>query len=654
MDMLTEANQISAVESQQVKTQLRADLVEHLYKGSMTGIVSGFIASVAILFAFYQTKTLYPLAGWFIIFNIVLISIGLLYYLYTKQKHTSEITIWEKRYAKMMLLCAALWGTSVYFMPDDVQRQYLGLTFLLIVAAGYAIGTVGELWLCFATLCLILGPYIIWCALQKNYFYTSLSGYLIFYISFLLGINQRSTQWLKDSLKLKLENSLVTYQANHDLLTDLPNQRLLLQYMESALTTHKEQNQQFAIIRFAINRLGWINDSLGPHGGDAIIQAVADRLKNFRLTLLQQNKQSLNCIITLSRENIFTILMTNLTTLDLSPIIKNLLAMFDKPFFDLTHKEIKLTASMGASLYPQDGTTTQSLLTNADAALTLAKQDGGNRFEFYSKKINAQTAERLEIENSLYAAVKNQEFVLHYQPLLDLHSGKICGAEALVRWNHPQKKLLSPFYFISIAEEIGLIAEIEEWIFQEACRQTYAWHKQGFNFFKIAINLSPRHLSKSDVIKTLGEIITNSNLDPKFIELEITETAILDESAIPLLTEFKKMGLSLAADDFGTGYSGLSHLKRFAIDKLKIDQSFVKDIEENNDSATIVSAIIAMAKELKIKVLAEGIETKQQLQILRKKGCDFMQGYYFSKPVPQEEFTQLLLHRPGLSAEDLK
>jgi EAL domain-containing protein (putative c-di-GMP-specific phosphodiesterase class I) len=303
-----------------------------------------------------------------------------------------------------------------------------------------------------------------------------------------------------------------------------------------------------------------------------------------------------------------------------------------------------MTVSVGVSFYPRDGEDVKTLLANADAAMLKAKQFGGNRFELYAAEINAQLPKQLALENDLHEAISKNQFQLYYQPLVNLQTGHIVGSEALIRWLHPEHGFISPVNFIPLAESTGLIVPIGAWVLNEACRQTRVWQEMGFTDLTVAVNVSGKQLSHSNFIETIRHALKQTRFDPKYLELEITETAILDESITSIIKTFTEMGLGLAVDDFGTGYSGLSYLKRFSIDKLKIDQSFVRDLPKNIDSITIVSAILAMAKELNIKSLAEGVENIEQLKFLKAKGCNYIQGYYFSKPLEASYFTQLLLN----------
>jgi len=496
------------------------------------------------------------------------------------------------------------------------------------------------------TLIIMLVPLIVWCLHLGGIFYNIIAAYSAIYMFFMFGINHRSTQWFKDSLKLKLENNLVSYQANHDLLTDLPNQRLLPQYVDSAIQSVKGTGSAFALVCFSPNRMEMINDSLGHQVGNTIIQSIANRLKAIASHALHL-KQDTQFIITISRTDTFNILMCPLEMDGAENKLKTLFSVLDEPFY-LTDRGVKLTASVGVSFYSKDGDNAATLLANADAAMLKAKQFGGNRFEFYRAEINAQLPRQLALENDLIDAIELNQLQVYYQPLVDIKTGRIAGSEALIRWLHPVHGFISPINFIPLAEETGLIIPIGDWILKEACRQTKVWQQMGFTALKVAVNVSGKQLTHDGFIDAIKDALSVTEFDPEYLELEITETAILDENITSIIKAFTELGIGLAVDDFGTGYSGLSYLKRFSIDKLKIDQSFVRDIPDNNDSITIVSAILAMARELNVKSLAEGVETEEQLRFLQSKGCDYIQGYYFSKPLEASYFTQLLLNYPNM------
>lgn len=640
MDILIDQKQISDAERAKINDQVQTELVHHLYEGCLPGTISGLVASVALFFDFYKYTPIHLLIGWVIVFDFMMLALSALYFVYLKQKDKFTPLTWERAYSVMMIGCAMAWVPCIYLMPNDMTRQYLALIALFLATTGYGTGTIGQFKLCAITLSIILVPIILWALYQGGIFYNIIATYSGIYLGFMLGANYRSTQWFKDSLRLKLENTLVSYQANHDLLTNLPNQRLLPQYIESAIQLVKGTDQTFALICFSLNRMEMINDSLGHHAGDEIIQAVTKRLTNVI------NAQY---IITISRKDSFNILLVSVKPEEIEEKAQVLFSVLDEPFY-LQEKGVKLTASMGISVYGRDGEDAQSLLSNADAAMLQAKQSGGNYLEFYRAEINAQMPKQLELETDLHAVLKKNQLQVYYQPLINVKTGEICGMEALLRWLHPTRGFISPMHFIPIAEATGLIVPIGEWVLKEACKQTRLWHEMGYTSLKVAVNLAEKQLRHEGINDMVKRTLEETGFDKKFLELELTETAILDETVIPRIQEFKNMGLALAVDDFGTGYSGLSYLKRFSIDKLKIDQSFIRDIPANNDSMTIVSAIIAMGRELGVKTLAEGVETEEQVQFLKGKGCDFIQGYYYSKPLEVQYFTQLLLKQGTLAA----
>jgi diguanylate cyclase (GGDEF)-like protein len=642
MEILLNQKQISNVERSEISQQVKAELVEHLYKGCLPGTISGIPVGIAIFIDLFGYTSTHLLIIWTIYYCFALITLTSIYFFHAKHKAKYSDSTWLTMYSVGMSLCAVAWGLTVFLMPDNTTRQYIIFIALLMFATGYATGSIGVFELCFITLTIILTPLIVWSFIKGGFLYNLIAAFSLIYFAFLLSINRRSTEWFKDSLKLKLENNLVSYQANHDLLTDLPNQRLLPQYINDTIGAVKNTQGTFALVSFSLNRMEIINDSLGHQAGNTILKTVAERFN----TLAKQSATDM--IVTISRADTFKIIIKLNQAADAENQIKNLFNILDEPFY-LEKQEIKVTASIGVSIYGKDGDDAKSLVSNADAAMLQAKQFGGNRLVLYRAEINAQLPKQLELENDLHTVLQNHQLQLYYQPLVDVKTGKISGMESLLRWIHPVHGFISPMNFIPLAEETGLIIPIGEWIIEEACKQTKIWHDMGYSTLKVAVNLSAKQLRQENIIAVIERILKDTNFNPKLLELEITETAILDESVIHIIQEFKRMGMDLAVDDFGTGYSGLSYLKRFSIDKLKIDQSFIRDIPGNNDSITIVSAIIAMAKELKVRTLAEGVETIEQLQFLTGKECDYIQGYYFSKPLETKLFTQLLAEGNGFA-----
>lgn len=643
MEIIEGKKQLSNYEKNQIAFQVKAELIEHLYQGCLPGTISGVPVGIAVFVGYYNHTSTFSLITWYVIYNLALLSLTVLYFFYKHDKQKKDLNKWLYSYGIMMSICATIWGASVFLMPDTLIRQYFAFIVLFMVATGYATGSIGVFELCVTTLLIIVTPLIVWCFLQQTLFYNLVGSFSIMYIFFMCSINRRSTKWFKESLELKLENTLVSYQVNHDLLTNLPNQRLLPQYLDSVSLLVADTDNTFALVSFSLNRMEIINDTLGHQASDKIVQAISTRLTELAKDI-QKQRNATQYIITISRKDTFNIIVVPVTQDDVEEKVSQLFTVLDDPiYFD--KQGIKVTASLGVSLFNKTESTEQSLLIEADAAMMQAKQFGGNRLELFRAEIRTKTSYKLELEHDLYYALKNNQLQLYYQPLIDINADRISGMEALIRWPHPVHGMISPARFIPVAEETGLIVPIGEWVLEEACRQTRIWHEMGFNWLRVAVNLSEKQFRENEIIDVIDRVLLSTNLHTNFLELEITETSILDENVGTILKEFKNMGLSLAVDDFGTGYAGLSYLKRFSIDKLKIDQSFIRDIPLSSDSMTIVSAIIAMAKELNVKTLAEGVETIDQLNFLKAKYCDYVQGYYYSKPLEANFFTQLLMSK---------
>lgn len=642
MSIVVTQKEVSHEEKAQINQQVKAELVEHLYRGCLPGTIAGIPVGIAFIALFYGHTPTHWLIAWSIYYFFALANLTTVYFIYVKNKPKLPTSSWLWVYSIAMCMCAIAWGWSSFLIPtDSIFRQYVAIIALLIFANGYAAGSIGVFELCVATLLIIMTPLATWCFLTPSPLYKLMGVFVTVYFFFLLGVNRRSTQWFKDSLKLKLENTLVSYQANHDLLTDLPNQRLLPQFFDAAINQIKDTTDTFALVCFSLNRMEMINDSLGHQMGDKIIKSVANRLTELvnHMSKMKDNKSEY--IVTISRKDTFTILIVPVTPENIEHQVRILFSVLDEPIY-LDQQGIKITASAGISIYQKDGNDLNTLMIGADAAMLEAKQAGGNRLEFHRAEIIDQLPKQLEIENDLHDALKNRQLQVYYQPLIDIRINKISGMEALIRWAHPVHGFISPAKFIPIAEETGLIVPIGEWVMREACKQTVIWHKMGYSHLKVAVNLSEKQLRQKNIIETILQVLSDTKLDKEHLELELTETAILDDTINQVIKEFKTIGLSLAVDDFGTGYSGLSYLKRFSVDKLKVDQSFIRDIPDNTDSVAIVSAILAMGHELKIKTLAEGVETVEQLEFLKSKGCNYVQGYYFSKPLESSFFTKFL------------
>jgi len=457
-------------------------------------------------------------------------------------------------------------------------------------------------------------------------------------------------------LRLRLRNALAfkAYQdrlADFDALTGLPNRRKFHQAVDAALK-NTQQSRACALLHVDLDRFKQINDTLGHRVGDKLLCAVAQLLDR---TLCDaeatgwpgSREPEYKAALSRISGNGFTALLPNLHNLKkvdtAGSVARRLMTAFAEPFHIEEH-ELFVTASIGIAVSPTDGQDAETLLNHAEMAMYQAKQRGRKTYEFFSGEMNAHALERLTLENQLRRAVERNEFVLYYQPKVSIDSGRITGAEALVRWKHPELGIVSPAKFIPIAEETGLIVEIGQWVLRSACAQVQAWAKLGLPPMSVAVNVSGAQFKQRKVWHAVRGALAHSALPPEQLVLELTESVLMENATdnIEMLNELKEMGLKLAVDDFGTGYSSLTYLKRFPLDQLKVDRSFVSGLPEERDSLAIVGAIIALARELNLKVVAEGVETKEQLHFLRSRACDEYQGYLCSRPAPPEAFAILV------------
>ncbi len=438
-----------------------------------------------------------------------------------------------------------------------------------------------------------------------------------------------------DTTERKDVDERLHFLAHYDPLTNLPNRSLLHDRLLQSILYAKRQNTKVAVFFLDLDRFKTINDTLGHSIGDLLLQSVAERLTS--------STRNSDTIARLGGDEFIIILPDLKDTDHAGKIAQKVLDSIAKPHM-IREMELHTTASIGISIFPDDGTSNEELIANADVAMYRAKDNGKNTCQFYAPVMNTSSYERLTVENKLRRALEREEFILHYQPQIEMTTGKIIGTEALIRWQNPEIGLVPPDMFISLAEENGLIVPIGEWVLREACRQNKSWHKQGLGELSVAVNLSAMQFHQKDLAQMVEQVLHDTGLSSEYLELEITETGIMKHSnAISTMLELKKMGIRLAIDDFGTGYSSLSHLKRFPLDKLKIDKSFVRDVTTNQDDAAIVTAIIAMANSLKLNTIAEGVETKEHCDFLCSSGCYEMQGYFFSRPLPAHDFEQLML-----------
>ena len=450
----------------------------------------------------------------------------------------------------------------------------------------------------------------------------------------------RSIQY---SIERKRCQEQIERQANYDALTGLPNRSLLHERLRHAMTAHRHE-RHIAVVFLDLDHFKFVNDGLGHSTGDQLIREVAERLKS--------SVREGDTVARLGGDEFVLVLSDQPGDGAVQLAMQRVLDAVGQPV-TLEGQEFSVTCSAGISLYPRDGNDGETLLRNADAAMYRAKAAGRNNFHFYKAEMNRSVNERLTMEHNLRRALERMEFELHYQPRIDLRSRAMVGAEALVRWRHPSAGLVYPDRFISIAEETGLIVPLGEWVMRTACAQNRAWQNDGYEAISVSVNLSLRQFKQQSLVRSVQRILLDTGLAAEHLEVELTESMVMHdaEGAITTLRALRELGVHVAVDDFGTGYSSLSYLKRLPLAALKIDQTFVRDISESHgDRGVLAQAIIALGHNLRLRVVAEGVEKAEQVAFLEEHGCDEVQGIHFGRPVPAAEFQALLVSQPARAA----
>jgi len=439
----------------------------------------------------------------------------------------------------------------------------------------------------------------------------------------------------QDLTLIKENEESINYLKEYDTLTALPQKALFISKLDNIINDNKNISRVVGIMTLGLDDFRFINEAIGHSAGDILLVQISNRLKEYT-----NNK---NILARVTGDE-FAVLLDNIKDIsEVTNAANDILRIFSTPFM-VENRELFITASIGISIYPVHGIYAETLIMNAISAQNHVKRNGKNNYQIYSKKMNEDAYETLEMITSLRHAEEREEFILHYQPQVSLDSGDVTGFEALIRWDHPKLGVIYPDKFISLAENNGTIIPMSEWVIREACKQNKEWHDKGYNNLMVSVNLSAMQFKKRDLAKTIKDILKNTKLPAKYLEVEITEGILIEDvdKAIEILSELKKIGVSIAIDDFGTGYSSLSYLRQFQIDKLKIDRSFIKGIPDS-DNGSIANIIIELAKSFNLKVIAEGAETIEHINFLKERNCDEIQGYYFSKPMEKDECTEMLL-----------
>lgn len=449
---------------------------------------------------------------------------------------------------------------------------------------------------------------------------------------------------IRDITARKQAEQQIHFMAYHDDLTNLANRKLFLEKLEQTIQYSKEQGSKFAVMFLDLDRFKVINDIFGHSSGDQLLKIVANRLV-----------YTLPATATIARlgGDEFTLLLPEIGNEELAEnAAKQILEVIGQPF-EIAGRELTISASIGISTFPNGGSDVETLVKNADTAMYRAKDTGRNNYQIYTDAMDAQAFERLAMEQDLRKAIERDELILHYQPQVNIQTGRVVGVEALVRWKHPVHGMVSPAKFIPLAEDTQLIIPIGEWVLRTACKQNKMWQEAGFPPKRVAVNLSANQFQQANLVEVVANVLEETELEPQYLELEITESIAMQnvEHVINTLRQLTQLGIEISMDDFGTGYSSLNYLKHFPIHRLKIDQSFVHDVTFDPLDAAIATSIIAMAHSLGLNVIAEGVETEEQLMFLQEKKCDEMQGYFFSRPLPSEAIEDLL--RQGRTLQDM-
>ena len=439
---------------------------------------------------------------------------------------------------------------------------------------------------------------------------------------------------------LETANSQLRYLATHDALTGLPNRVLMEDRISQSIALADRHQQPFAVMVLDLDRFKLANDSLGHRAGDELLKEVALRLKSV--------VRDIDTVVRLGGDEFVVIVTPSAEQEVAQQVASRIIDVMAAPA-RIAGVEIHTSPSIGIAFYPGDAQTVDTLVAHADEAMYCAKQRGRNNFQFFKPDMNTATQERVRLETDMRVALEQRQFELHYQPKVNTATGIMHGAEALLRWHHPVRGSIPPAEFIPIAEECGLIGNIGAWVVREACRQARAWQVAGLPSLRVAVNLSPSQFRQGNIVEIIREALDQAELEPRFLEVELTESAVMSdpEESIAILERLSQMGVLVSVDDFGTGYSSMSYLRKFPIDKLKIDRGFISEVMSRNEDASIVRAIISLAHSLRLKVVAEGVESPEQLEFLKALGCDQYQGYHYSPALAPAEFEALVRSKRG-------
>src|SRR5437867_9978524 len=611
-----------------VRWHIASDDPARIAISALAGII-GYLQIAWLLFGVYEILRRRPVRIRFYWRSLIVIAVAALVpsLLFIGPDAVSSTRYFMRVGLHSLISSAAFLGASYAFWRARTRRRGIGFTMIAVALFLYGIEQLHR-----------FGMSAAWQFFDTQTAYIVYVGYLDFLLQSMLGMSVMACLLEDEREATELATVEMERLAYHDAMTGLPNRPLYMDRLILALAQAGRSNQRLAVFFLDLDRFKDINDSLGHSVGDALLKAVAERIRR--------------CVRegdTVARfgGDEFTLLIPRIDHIDdAAKIAQKILETLKIPF-SISDHELFVTTSVGISIYPNDGGDPETLVRNADSAMYRAKDQGRDNYQLYAPAMNARALERLALENMLRKAISHRELVLFYQPIADMKTKTIVGVEALIRWKHPELGLLSPAHFISVAETSGLIIPIGDWVLRTACKQTKMWQKRLDSHLTVAVNLSARQFQQPNLAEIISEVLEETGLDAKCLELEITESNAMQnaENTIYTLRELKALGVRIAMDDFGNGYSSLNYLKRFPIDTLKLDQSFVRDITTDPSDAAIATAVIAMAHSLNLKVIGEGVEKEEQFAWLQKQNCDYIQGYLFSPPQAVENLETYLVER---------
>ena len=632
--------------------------VDRIYDNSQNGIIGHFVVLFLIALLFWNKIPSNVIWLGVVSHMFLILRRSYLRYKYFKIKDSivdlEEINYWMKKYRRCMFFSGLAFGLMIFFFQNLlIEYHFLFLTILIGLSAG-GLYTVGEVFSVYASYVLsMLLTALVWMLLQDAYIYSIASMMIVVAIYYYLSIARRySNNFKQISIEQKTvseqmktqeqmqdellkQKDILEYQATHDALTGLPNRTLFNDRLEQSIQKAKRNSTNIALFFIDLDHFKEINDSLGHHVGDEVLKVITSRL-NLVIRLE-------DTIARLGGDE-FTIIMENVNNVQYVILFsQKILNILLEPI-SINSQKLYLSTSIGISLFPQDTEDADSLLKYADAAMYKAKEEGRNNFQFYSKEMTELALERVVMVANIKQAIKKREFVVYYQPQIDATNNELVGLEALVRWEHPTMGLVSPAKFIPLAEDTGLIVDIDTLVMEMAMKQIIMWRENGLNTGVLSLNLAMKQLNHDSFFIVLKHTMSKYNFKSEWLELEITENDVMKrpKETVVKLKRISELGIKIAIDDFGTGYSSLSYLKRLPIDKLKIDQSFIRDVPGSEDDNAIVKAVIAISKSLNLDVIAEGVEIKEQKDFLLENECSKIQGYYYAKPMPANEMEEKL------------